>query len=794
MKLDKLECIICSQALFNKIMPFFQNQIEQILTQEMPENVQTSNNNRLIILAENEEMKRIDLKQDWSVVSIDRNRLDHEINGTITLRQLVNGIPIPIFLRNTEGVFIGCNPSFVEFMGILEDDLVGKTVFQVVPQIEAEEYRQRDIELIEKPHNQVYEGHITDINGETKDVIFRKSLLTDDQNKPIAIVGVIVDISKRKRIEASLWEYRNKLEDMVLERTVNLASMNEQLLKEVELRKQSKLALQESEHILRTIFNSTYDAILLLDTLCNIVNVNAKTFELFGIKEDQLREINFIEDLSSLDTDRREMKFRWELTISGKEQLFEWNACKPFEKSCFESEVFLRKISLENRDLILVNIRNITERKTVEKLLLQEHNKVKTALKHEMLLSTIATILNTTDNFFEVLENLILIINNTLHLTEVAFYPFSDYDKCLFQQGWLSKNELFNHEEMIVVNYIYQQIQSNNPIFITSLEGKTDNMKLFFLKKNINAFSAMPLKIVGQVSGMITFQSDSSLDWSSKHYGLFNTITNMLANSWERYLLLNQRIEVEKRNIQTVKLLESSSKLASIGVMAAGITHEINQPLNVIKIIADGVAFWNKRNPNILPDMFLGKMGKISQAVNRIDSIIKHMRSFWVPNPVSNEKDFFINEAIINALDMINNQLNSHGVEVIFEVHQKEIRLKGDMIHLEQIIINLCINAMHAMDQITQNEKIIKIKLTNENQHIKLFIEDNGPGLSQEQQVRLFDPFYSTKKPGEGMGLGLAIVKQFVEGFNGTIKAYNKEINSGAVFEIEIENHSSDLL
>jgi C4-dicarboxylate-specific signal transduction histidine kinase len=88
--------------------------------------------------------------------------------------------------------------------------------------------------------------------------------------------------------------------------------------------------------------------------------------------------------------------------------------------------------------------------------------------------------------------------------------------------------------------------------------------------------------------------------------------------------------------------------------MAAGITHEINQPLNAIKIHSDGILFWNKRNQNVLPEFFLQKIGKITQAVNRIDSIIKHMRSFWVPNSKKTDEIFDINRAVLNAIDMFN--------------------------------------------------------------------------------------------------------------------------------------------
>jgi len=296
----------------------------------------------------------------------------------------------------------------------------------------------------------------------------------------------------------------------------------------------------------------------------------------------------------------------------------------------------------------------------------------------------------------------------------------------------------------------------------------------------------MPIKIAGFVYGALLFESDIAENKDSKHYSLFNTISNMLANAWERFMLSQQRIEAEKQNIETIKLLESSSKLASIGVMAAGITHEINQPLNAIKILADGVLFWNKRNPDLLPDMFLQKIHKITQAVNRIDSIIKHMRSFWVPSAKSSSHQFSVSLAITNALDMISSQLGSHGIFVEVSNLETDLTLQGDIIHLEQIIMNLCLNAMHALDKAEQTDKRIRIITCQQDKQICLTIQDNGPGIPEGMNEKLFDPFFSTKKPGEGMGLGLAIVKQFVDNFKGEISCHNHE-NGGAVFEIVLK-------
>jgi PAS domain S-box-containing protein len=736
-----------------------------------------------LLVISNSESRIPEVFSDRFVVREIREKdLSYNIQGLLTLRQLVNGIPVPIFLRDLNGLFIGSNPSFVEFLGMSEEELIGKTVYDIVPEDEASEYDQRDKELIQSPQIQVYEGKITNKSGKVIDTIFRKSLLVNEDNEPIAIVGVIIDISKRKKIERSNWEYRNKLEDMVLDRTAHLSRMNEQLKNEIELRKQSESALRESEQLFRTIFNSTYDGIILHDVDGKIIDANDKVLEMFSIEKLQINQYTILNDFSAPENDKSEIAENWQKALLGEEAFFGWKAKKPGQEATFDTEVYLRKIQLGQKELILANIRNITERKTVEKLLLQEHNKVKIALKHEMLISTVATILNSTDNFFEVLDNLLYIIENTMHLSSVSMFSLNPDNIGEYTR---KPDILFNNEEYkSTINYIMDNIRSNQSIYITQPSEQTDNLKRILKENNASALAVIPLKIPGTVLGALIFMSDVSIDWSSKHYSVFITISNMIANTWERYILNKQRIEAEKQSIETIKLLESSSKLASIGVMAAGITHEINQPLNAIKIHSDGILFWNKRNQNVLPEFFLQKIGKITQAVNRIDSIIKHMRSFWVPNSKKTDEIFDINRAVLNAIDMVQSQVNSHGILLRTKLSENVLNIQGDIIHLEQIVMNLTVNAMHALDKADGSNKDIIIKTYKSYHKAVLSIEDNGPGIADEIKEKLFDPFYSTKKPGEGMGLGLAIVKQFVDNFKGEVRVFNNPETGGAVFEI----------
>lgn len=244
------------------------------------------------------------------------------------------------------------------------------------------------------------------------------------------------------------------------------------------------------------------------------------------------------------------------------------------------------------------------------------------------------------------------------------------------------------------------------------------------------------------------------------------------------------RAEAEKKRIEAAKHAEQAARMASIGVMAAGITHEINQPLNAIKVTADSISYWNKRNPDTLPEPFVEQMQIISRSVERIVEIIQHMRTFWVLPQTPQVSAVDLNKAVKNALSLVRQQLHDHGVREQIDLNADPLFVESNLVHLEQVILNLTVNALRALGQTGQKIKIIEIQTYSENNHAVLVLRDNGPGLPTLDTDKLFDPFFSTNNGGEGMGLGLAIVKRYIDRYKGEIQAGNHE-NSGALFTIK---------
>lgn len=241
------------------------------------------------------------------------------------------------------------------------------------------------------------------------------------------------------------------------------------------------------------------------------------------------------------------------------------------------------------------------------------------------------------------------------------------------------------------------------------------------------------------------------------------------------------KLQYEKRLNEALSIASKAGQLASIGVLASGITHEINQPLNAITLNADSILFWNKKNRGVLPEMFLEAIHDISEAAKRIDEIVRHIRSYW--EDAANEKyePVDLNYTVRNALRLTTRQMNSHGIKPVLSFVFSDVPIMANPIQIEQIVTNLISNAMHSLDQVKSHKKRIIFKTEKLEDTAKLTIIDNGIGIPEGIGDELFDPFYSTKGISEGMGLGLAIVKMFVDRFNGKIRAENNE-GEGARF------------
>jgi len=247
---------------------------------------------------------------------------------------------------------------------------------------------------------------------------------------------------------------------------------------------------------------------------------------------------------------------------------------------------------------------------------------------------------------------------------------------------------------------------------------------------------------------------------------------------------LNARLQreiAERRRVQenlavAEQTLQQSSKLAALGEMSAAVSHELNQPLAAMKTYLAGARLLLTRNR---PDEALSSFQRIDDLIERMGAITKQLKSY-----ARRSGDTFepvnMGDALASALAMMEPQLRLRKIKIDRTLPSEPVMIMGDRVRVEQVMINLLRNAMDATENV--KDATIGILLAAGETAI-LTVRDNGTGIVNFENI--FEPFYTTKLPGDGVGLGLAISSGIVNDLGGRLTARNA-IDGGAVFEMQL--------
>ncbi|MEP4246335.1 sensor histidine kinase [Tateyamaria sp.] len=248
-----------------------------------------------------------------------------------------------------------------------------------------------------------------------------------------------------------------------------------------------------------------------------------------------------------------------------------------------------------------------------------------------------------------------------------------------------------------------------------------------------------------------------------------------------------QREIAERKRVQedlavAEQTLEQSSKLAALGEMSAAVSHELNQPLAAMKTYLAGAGLLLRRNR---PDEALVSFGRIDDLIERMGAITRQLKSYArkgqdVFSPVN------MGDALASSLSMMEPQLRQRRVQINRVLPQDAVEVMGDRLRIEQVMVNLLRNAIDATKS-TRDPQVDIFLSAGET--ATLTVRDNGPGIVDLDA--LFEPFYTTKQPGDGVGLGLAISSGIVNDLGGRLTARNGQ-SGGAVFEMQLPILSED--
>jgi len=230
---------------------------------------------------------------------------------------------------------------------------------------------------------------------------------------------------------------------------------------------------------------------------------------------------------------------------------------------------------------------------------------------------------------------------------------------------------------------------------------------------------------------------------------------------------------------RTQNELIQTAKLAVIGQMSAGINHELNQPLTAIRNYADNARAFLARDQL---ESVATNLQEISSLTERMSRIIRPLKEFARKSSGSSEA-VSLQALRDGAMSLMYGRFEKTAVEIHWPDGLAEHYVCGDMLRLEQVLVNLLTNALQAMEN--GPGKRIEVTVETRGERLLIGVHDDGPGIQAEAPEQVFEPFFTTKKSGQGLGLGLSISQRIIESMGGELSAANHP-EGGAVFTIDL--------
>lgn len=244
---------------------------------------------------------------------------------------------------------------------------------------------------------------------------------------------------------------------------------------------------------------------------------------------------------------------------------------------------------------------------------------------------------------------------------------------------------------------------------------------------------------------------------------------------------VSEREHAEQVLRQAQEELVQAGKLALLGQLSAGISHELGQPLTALRALADnGRLLLERAQTQLAADNFQA----ITGLAERMGRITAQLKSFTRKAP-ANERALPLAQAVANARLLLRARLLAEQV-TLREEFAEGLAVQCDAHRLEQVLVNLMANAIDAMH--TSEQRVMVVSAEAGGARVVVRVSDSGPGIPAPLGARLFEPFFTTKPPGEGLGLGLVISSHIVREFGGVLRSVPAE--SGAVFEFDVAQAS----
>jgi len=336
---------------------------------------------------------------------------------------------------------------------------------------------------------------------------------------------------------------------------------------------------------------------------------------------------------------------------------------------------------------------------------------------------------------------------------------------------WLAKNDKIAHRDFIEIDPAYASIREAARGYFNSVE----------------AVVVIPLVLNERLLGVINLAKKSNLKrYTALDFNFLSLLKNQSAIAISNSLVYgNIEEQVKKRTAELIKVqnqLTQAAKLATVGTLAGGVAHEINNPLAAILTNAQMMLA-------SLDEMDIDETREsvelIEEATKRCRAIVKKLMTY-ARKPLDSAEIVKTDllEVVKKVDAFLNYQLKQENIQINIEAKTTDYFVMGNQNELEQVVTNIVLNAKDAIKRVKKNGTI-DISLVKNPDWVRLNIKDEGLGIPRDQVPKIFDPFFTTKDVGKGLGLGLSISQSIVEKYQGSIFLQSEE-GQGTTFTVNL--------
>ena len=334
---------------------------------------------------------------------------------------------------------------------------------------------------------------------------------------------------------------------------------------------------------------------------------------------------------------------------------------------------------------------------------------------------------------------------------------------------WLASNDMIVHREHITTDPMYNSIR--------------EVARRYF--EEHDSVVVVPFVVQQRLIGVVNLSKKENLKrYNSVDFYFLRIIKNQAAIALSNSLLYeNMEEQVKQRTRQleeAQRQLAQAEKLATMGTLAGGVAHEINNPLTAILTNAQMLL----ASDSMQDDSDRESLQLIEDATKRCRSVVQKLMTYArKPLETGHMSLIDLEEVITKVVSFLSYQLEQDNIVVVTHSEKQKYGIKGNYNELEQVFTNMILNAKDAIKKIKKSGSV-EIFLYHKGSLAVIKIKDDGAGMSKDVAAKIFDPFFTTKEVGKGMGLGLSICQSIIDRHHGKISV-ESEPNRGTTFTLE---------